>query len=135
VPGPSLFIACALLIPAGLLAFLPINVVVGIVVAIALYAGAVAFLLATTPTIEVTDSQLRAGRAALPREFVGEAVALHGEDAFVARGQQLDSRAFTLLRGFVKDVVRVENTDPEDPAPYWVISTRHADRLVAALSR
>jgi len=134
-PGPSLFIACALLIPAGLLALLPISIVIGIIAAIALYAAAVAFLLLTTPLIEVTDTQLRAGRASLPIEFVGEAVALHGADAFVARGQQLDARAFTLLRGFVKDVVRVRNTDPHDPAPYWVISTRHADRLVDAIAR
>lgn len=134
-PGPGLFIACALLVPSGLLAFLPINITLGIVVAIALYAAAVAFLLLTTPVIEVTASALRAGRAILPREFVGEVVALHGEDAFIARGQQLDARAYTLLRGFVRDVVRVENTDPRDPAPYWVISTRHADRLAAALRR
>jgi len=134
-PGPWLFVACGLLVPAGLLAFLPIDVTVGIIVAIALYAAAVAFLLLTTPTIEVSDSELRAGRASLPREFVGEATALHGQDAFIARGQQLDARAFTLLRGFVKDVVRVENTDPQDPAPYWVISSRHADRLAAALTR
>lgn len=134
VPGPSLFIACALLIPAGLLAFVPIDIVVGIIAAIALYGAAVAFLLLTTPRIEVTATALRAGRATLPREFVGEATALHGQDAFIARGQELDARAFTLLRGFVKDVVRVENTDPHDPAPYWVISTRHADRLAAALA-
>ncbi len=135
VPGPWTFIACALVIPAGLLAFLPINTVVGIIAAIALYAAAVAFLLGTTPTIELTGSLLRAGRATLPREFVGEAVALRGDDAFIARGRGLDARAYTLLRGFVKDVVRVENTDPEDPAPYWVISTRHPDELVRALAR
>ena len=133
-PGPSLFIACALLIPAGLLVFLPLNFVVGIIAAIALYGGAVAFLLLTTPVIEVTETGLRAGRAILPGEFVGEAVALHGEDAFMARGRELDARAFTLLRGFVKDVVRVENTDQQDPAPYWVISSRHADQLARALN-
>ena len=133
-PGPGTFLACALLIPAGLLAFLPINTAVGIVAAIALYGAAVAFLLGTTPTVEVSDRGFRAGRALLPLADVGEAVAIRGEAAFIARGRELDARAFTLLRGFVKDVVRVENTDPEDPAPYWVVSTRHPDRLVAALA-
>lgn len=134
LPGPWTFIACALIIPAGLLAFLPIDTVVGIVAAVVLYGAAVVFLLATTPTIEVTGSELRAGRAALPREFVGEVVALRGEDAFIARGRGLDARAHTLLRGFVRDVVRVENTDPDDPVPYWVISTRHPDELARALA-
>ncbi len=134
IPGPWVFIACLLLVPAGLLAFLPIDTVVGIIAAIVLYAAAVAFLLLTTPTVEVTADTLRAGRARLPREFVGEAVAVRGQDAFIARGQGLNARAYTLLRGFIRDVVRVENTDPNDPAPYWVISTRHPDRLVSALS-
>ena len=134
IPGPWLFIACALLIPAGLLILLPIGTVLGIVGAIVVYAAAVVFLLATTPLIEVTDEHFRAGRATLPREFVGTAVALRGHDAFIARGQELDARAYVLLRGFVRDVVRVENTDPDDPAPYWVVSTRHPDRLVAALA-
>jgi len=129
-----MFIAALLLIPAGLLAFLPINTVVGVVVAVLLYAGAVAFLLATTPTIEVSAAGLRAGKALLPLEFVGAVEAFTGEDAFLARGQWLDARAYTLLRGFVKDVVRVENTDPNDPAPYWLVSTRHPDQLLAALS-
>lgn len=134
-PGPALFIACALLIPSGLLVFLPIDFGVGIIAAIALYAAAVAFLLLTTATVRVTDMQLIAGRASLPLEHVGTAIALRGQDAFIARGQQLDARAFTLLRGFVKDVVRVENTDPQDPAPYWVISTRRPEQLAAVLNR
>ena len=133
IPGPWLFIACALLIPAGLLVMLPIDTTVGIVGAIVLYAAAVAFLLGTTPLVEVTPEHFRAGRATLPLEFVGAAVALRGHDAFIARGQELDARAYILLRGFVKDVVRVQNTDPEDPAPYWVVSTRHPDKLAAAL--
>ena len=29
--------------------------------------------------------------------------------------------------------VRVPLTDPADPTPYWLVSTRHPARLVAAL--
>jgi len=134
-PGPGLFLACGLLVPAGLLAFLPIDLLLGIIVAVVLYAGAVVFLVATTTTIEVSETQLRVGRATLPREFVGTVEALSGEDAFIARGRELDARAYTVLRGFIRDVVRVENTDAADPAPYWVVSTRRAEQLAAALSR
>ncbi len=130
-----MFVTALLLVPAGLLAFLPINETVGIIVSIGLYVGAVIYLLSTTAVIQVSGTGIRAGRATLPIEFVGEAEAFKGEDAFIARGQQLDARAYTLLRGFVKDVVRVENTDPADPAPYWLVSTRHPDRLLAALAQ
>ena len=129
-----MFLAILLLLPAGLLVFLPIGVEVGIIGSIALLAIGLGFLWATTPTVEVTDAALRAGRATLPMQFVGTAVAITGEDATVARGRELDARAWLLLRGWVKDVVRVENTDPNDPAPYWLISTRRPAELVDALA-
>ena len=129
-----MFLAILLLLPAGLLVFLPIGVEVGIIGSIALLALGLGFLWATTPTVEVTDAALRAGRATLPMQFVGTAAAITGEDATVARGRELDARAWLLLRGWVKDVVRVENTDPNGPAPYWLISTRRPAELVDALA-
>lgn len=129
-----MLLAVLLLVPAGLLVFLPIGVEVGIAGSVGLLAIGLGFLWATTPTVEVTDAALRAGRARLPMRFVGEAVAIRGEDATIARGRELDARAWLLLRGWVKDVVRVENTDPNDPAPYWLISSRRPDELVSALA-
>jgi hypothetical protein len=35
----------------------------------------------------------------------------------------------------VGPVVRIEVTDPHDSTPYWIVSTRHPDALVAALGR
>jgi hypothetical protein len=29
--------------------------------------------------------------------------------------------------------VRVTVTDPQDPTPYWLVSTRHPEKLVEAL--
>ena len=132
-PGIGMFLASLLLLPAGLLVFMPIGVGVGIGGAIVLFAIGIGFLWVTTPTIEVTDAALRAGRASLPIRFVGDATAITGDAATLARGQHLDARAWLLLRGWVKDVVRVENTDPHDPAPYWLVSSRRPDELVAAL--
>jgi hypothetical protein len=40
-----------------------------------------------------------------------------------------------VIRGGIDGVVIVAITDPDDPAPYWVISTRTPDRLAAALRR
>lgn len=132
-PSTGLFLAISLLAPAGLLVFLPIGTAVGIVGAVVLLAIGVSFLLLTTPTIEVTDAGLRAGRAWLPIAVVGRAEAITGDDAVAARGTRLDARAWLLLRGWVPDVVRVENTDVADPAPYWVLSSRRPAELVAAL--
>ena len=48
-------------------------------------------------------------------------------------GVEADARAYLLLRPYLKRAVRVEITDPADPAPYWLVSTRHPDELAAAL--
>ncbi len=50
-------------------------------------------------------------------------------------GTRLDARAFLCQRGWIHTAVRVDLVDPLDPTPYWIVSTRHPDDLVAALAR
>ena len=132
--APWVFISSALVIPASLLVFLPINPTVGVGVAIALYAACVAALIAGSPVIEVTASEFRAGRARLPLEIVGSTTAFRGTDAQLERGQRLDARAWLLIRGWISPVVRVEVLDEKDPAPYWLVSTRRPEAVVDAIA-
>ncbi|MFC6344403.1 DUF3093 family protein [Nocardioides hankookensis] len=39
-----------------------------------------------------------------------------------------------LLRPYLKRAVRVEITDPADPAPYWLVATRRPEELAGALA-
>ena len=132
-PAPWLYIASALVLPATLLVFVPIYVTVGVVVAVVFYLGICAAFVLSAPTVEVTATHFVAGRAKLPLELAGEAIAFFGAEATLERGQRLDARAWLVLRGWVTPVVRVEVTDPEDPAPYWLVSTRHPESVVKAL--
>ncbi|MEO5920124.1 MAG: DUF3093 domain-containing protein [Pseudolysinimonas sp.] len=133
-PAPWVFLATALVIPASLLVFLPISLPAGIAVAIGLYAAIVGVLLATTATIEVTEDRLRAGKARIERSFVAGAQAFEGADATAERGVRLDARAWLLLRGWLPGVVRIEIDDPQDPTPYWLVSSRNPSRLAATLN-
>lgn len=132
-PSPWLFVSTALVIPASILVFAPIDLTVGILVALVLYAGCVVSLLTLSPTIEVADGELRAGRAHIPLELVGEPRAFAGDQAFAERGTRLDARAFLVIRGWVRDVVRVPIEDPQDPTPYWLLSSRRPNDIVAAI--
>ena len=129
-----LFVANALVIPASLVVFLPINAAVGIALAALLYAGCVAALIAASAVLTVTTSEFSAGRARLPLRFVGEVTAYREPDATIQRGPALDARAWPLIRGWVSPVVRVQLTDEKDPTPYWLVSTRHPEKLAQALS-
>ncbi|PPF67753.1 DUF3093 domain-containing protein [Clavibacter michiganensis] len=132
-PAPWLFVATALVIPASLLVFLPISVLAGVVVAIVLYAGVVATLVLTSPVIEVVDGRLHAGRASIDVAQLGEPEGFRGAEAVAERGVRLHARAYLVIRGWVDPVVRVPLMDPTDPAPYWLVSTRFPERLIAAI--
>lgn len=99
---------------------------------VALAAMTAAFL-AYGARVTVGDSQLRAGKAHIGMEHIGDAAALDKDETRRVAGVDADARAHLVLRPYLKRAVRVAITDPGDPTPYWLISTRHPDALVDAL--
>lgn len=88
---------------------------------------------AGSTSVRVQDGELWVGNAHLPLRYVGETQVVPTKDKRRVLGPHLDPAAFVVHRGWIGSVVRLRQTDPEDPTPYWVISTRHPDRLVEAL--
>ena len=83
--------------------------------------------------VEVADGELRAGEAHIPLALLGEVEIIAPQDRRKTMGPHLDPAAYVVHRGWVKPLVRVRVTDPEDPTPYWIISTRHPEELAAAI--
>ena len=97
--------------------------------------GLVAWLLiATAPVVVVDDVVFRAGRARLPLRYAGRIAPLDPAQTRDARGRLADPQAYLCLRGWVTRSVLVEVDDPDDPHPYWLVSTRHGHELAAALA-
>ncbi|WP_243694975.1 DUF3093 domain-containing protein [Labedella populi] len=132
-PARWILVATLLVVPASALVFAPLSWTVGIVVGVVLYIGCVALYLTAGVPVEVTDGTFRAGRARIERRYIAGASAFRGPEATAQRGPHLDARAFLLLRGGVDGLVRVELSDPDDPTPYWLVSTRNPDLLVSKL--
>jgi hypothetical protein len=84
--------------------------------------------------ITLEGGVLTAGRATIDTTHLGTVTPLDAEAAHRLAGRDADARAFLLLRPYVRGAVRIEITDPRDTTPYWLLSTRHPDRLAAALS-
>ena len=84
--------------------------------------------------VTVRDGVFRAGRAHIDAAHLGRAVALDPEATRRTAGREADARAFLLLRPYLKRAVRVQITDPSDPAPYWLVSSRHPEDLARALT-
>ncbi|GGF23984.1 DUF3093 domain-containing protein [Subtercola lobariae] len=134
-PSGRIYVYLVLVIPASILVFAPINITVGYICAVVLYVGTVLILLALSPVVTVEDGMLTAGKARIPVSLLGEPEAFTGEGATLARGQRLDARAWLCIRGWVQPVVKVNVHDPADPVPYWLISSRNPNELVAALEK
>ncbi|TFD44414.1 DUF3093 domain-containing protein [Cryobacterium sp. TMT1-2-1] len=132
--APWLFLATALVIPASILVFTPISLPVGVITAAGLYAACVVLLIVASPVVRVRGGVLEAGKARISTAVLGEAIAFQGEDARQERGPKVDMRAWLLIRGWVDPVVRVPIEDVSDPAPYWLISSRHPKKLAAAIN-
>lgn len=85
--------------------------------------------------ISVADGVFRAGRARVEAIHLGVVEALDAEETRRTAGRDADARAYLLLRPYLKRAVQVQITDPHDPAPYWLVSSRHPERLAGALVR
>lgn len=83
--------------------------------------------------IAVGTDGVRVGRALLDWGACGPVEALDDGATKRLRGVEADARAYLVLRPYLSRAVRLQVDDPADPTPYWLISTRHPERLVAAV--
>ena len=105
------------------------------IAAIAMVGLSVGLLAFGAARVTVDGGFLRAGRARIAGLHLGTSSALDPEATRRIAGAEADARAYLLLRPYLKRAVQVEITDPADPAPYWLISTRHPDELARALTK
>jgi len=83
--------------------------------------------------VQVSTDELRVGAETLPLAHAGRAEVVARPDKQVALGPDLDPAALFLHRAWIGPIVRVEDTRPDSPTPYWVFSVRDTHRLLAAL--
>lgn len=133
-PSWWMVLAVGLVMPATTLIFLPLNVVVGVVAGLAMWWGAVGLLWASSPVISVDVEGLRVGGAYLERGYIGDVVAFDGSAARHEKGPGAHGLAWLRLSPWIDPVVKVTVTDPDDPTPYWLFSSRNPEGLMRALS-
>jgi hypothetical protein len=134
-PTLWIYVVSLLLIPASILVLAPVSLPAGIITGVVLYLAVVGALTFTAPVIEVSGGTLRAGRAHIDLALLGDAVPASPAASRIELGTGLDARAFLVIRGWVKEVVRIPVLDEADPTPYWVVSSRRPNELAAAINR
>ncbi|NIZ92118.1 DUF3093 domain-containing protein [Kineococcus rubinsiae] len=133
-PAVTTWFSCVPLVVAGWLVPLPVfgyrAAAVGAVVAAVVTLACLASLSWRT---RLADGVFQVGRARLPVAVIGAVDPVPAAERRAALGPQLDARAHLAIRSWVPSAVRIHLTDPHDPTPYWMVSTRHPERLAAAL--
>jgi hypothetical protein len=83
--------------------------------------------------ITVGPEGVRVGRAFLDWAACGRIEALDADATRRLQRVDADARAYLVIRPYLRRAVRIGVTDPGDPTPYWLVSTRHPERLTAAV--
>jgi hypothetical protein len=83
--------------------------------------------------LEISEGEIRIRGAHLPLQYVSGAVALDARTLRRVVGREGDPAAFVSMRPWIGPGVQFWLDDEDDPTPYWVVSTRHPDRVLAAL--
>jgi hypothetical protein len=83
--------------------------------------------------VAVTGGELWVDDAHLPVRFIDDAIPLDAAGKRELMGVSADPLAFVVQRPWMGTAVQVILNDPADPTPYWLVSTRHPERLAEAL--
>ena len=81
----------------------------------------------------ISAQELSIRGAHIPLRYISGVVALDARTLRRLIGREGDPQAFVSIRPWIGPGVQLQLDDPDDPTPYWVISTRHPDRVVALL--
>lgn len=134
-PNTWLYIILLLTIPSTMLLFMPLNTTLGIALAPIVYISAALIFTLASPKITVAEGHFSAGYANIPVAYLGEITELDSDELTLAIGIEADARAYLLVRGWIHKALKITNTDPTDPAPYWIITTRRPQALKTALEQ
>jgi len=94
---------------------------------------AAAIFISAAVVISIDAREIRIGRASIEHAYIASSQALAAEEARQRAGVGADARAHLVLRPYVRTAVEITLDDPDDPVPYWLVSTRRPQQLAEAL--
>jgi hypothetical protein len=135
VPNIGTFAAVFVFLPSVVIIAEPFDVRIGLVIGVLGVLAIWTLLIARAPRIQVSTKELRVGNVTVPRSLIGEPEAISKSEIFSERGPNLNPAAYKVFQGTVKTAVKIPIDDPQDPTPYWLVSTRNPVKLVEVLRR
>ncbi len=135
LPNFGTFAAVFVLLPSTLIIAEPFDVFIGLVIGVLSVGTIWALLIFRAPKIVVSKTELWVGNVAISRDLIGDTQVIPKEEIFAERGPKLDPAAHKVFQGTVKTAIKIRITDPDDPTPYWLVSTRNPVKLAEVLKK
>jgi hypothetical protein len=108
--------------------------VVAVVVAAVLVPTVVLLALAGRAVLRVDAEGISIAGARMPFDDMDSVEALDAATTRLMLGPQADPAARLFVRGYIREAVLVRPRETT-PAPYWLISTRHPQQVIAAVEQ
>ncbi|MEO7586856.1 MAG: DUF3093 domain-containing protein [Arachnia sp.] len=83
--------------------------------------------------IKVDGGVLHVGRHAIEGQWIAGVEALARDESAYAMAAGANPRDFLVTRPYISDLVRIRLDDAADPHPHWLVSSRRAEQLAAAV--
>jgi hypothetical protein len=132
-PKWTSFLPLTLILPTFWLTFAPINAPVGLVSGLLVTFLAIGLMIANSAKITVSGGQVQVGKANIEAKFIGVCEDVAYAPRFAQRVPNLDPRAYLKLQNSRRGLVKLEILDKKDPTPYWLISCKQPQQLIAAI--
>jgi hypothetical protein len=132
LPGLGLAALIALEVNQGVPAlpvWLPFAVLLPVAAVVLLLLGSTQLRVIGGPS----DTELWVGDAHLPVSVISRSAEVPRSAKSAALGRQLDPAAYVVHKAWVGPMLLLVLDDPDDPTPYWLVSCRRPERVLALL--
>ena len=108
--------------------------VIAVVVAAVLLPTVVLLTLAGRTVLRVDPAGIHVGSATMTFDEMDSVEALDPAATRLWLGPQADPSARLFVRGYIREAIVIRPRDPA-PTPYWLVSTRRPDAVIAAVEQ
>jgi hypothetical protein len=88
-----------------------------------------------TSRILVNQNELRIDKAHIDLQYLGKVTVLDSDAMRLLRTRDADPAAFLAIKFWASKGIKIEVTDPRDPTPYWLITSKRGEKLAAFLTK
>lgn len=135
LPSAWIFLLPTLLFPSIYAVMLPLARDLALVTASALTSGFCLFIYFSSPLVVITDKELFARGASIEIGCLGDVSIIDATEKFNELGTRLDARAWVSIQASIPKLVKIAVRDQRDPTPYWLLSSRHPEKIAEILKR